>query len=100
MANSATIIATAARISVTLRIFPSLVFSRSELAPVPTPQLTIHPHSKRYALPPLLRRWAIPTALLHQLPHYYMKTIYYAILFRKSVILLKNHLGACRRREG
>jgi hypothetical protein len=29
-----------------------------------------------------------------------MKTIYYAILFRKSVILLKNHLGACRRREG
>src|SRR5215217_9539786 len=100
MANSATIIATAARISVTLRIFPSLVFSRSELAPVPTPQLAIHPHSKRYALPPLLGRWVLPNALLHQLPHYYMKTKHYAILFRKSVILLKNDLGACRSSEG
>src|SRR5215208_415271 len=100
MANSATIIATAASISVTLRIFPSLVRSRCELAPVLTPQLAIHPHSKRCARPPLLRRWVIPTALLHQLPHYYMKTKHYAILFRKSVILLKKDPGACRPSEG
>src|SRR5215216_4722345 len=100
MANSATIIATAARISVTLRIFPSLVFSRSELAPVPTPQLAIHPHSKRYALPPLLGRWVLPTALLYRLPHYYMKAKYYAILLKKNKRLLKkNLLDACRPSE-
>jgi hypothetical protein len=45
----------------------------------------------------LLGRWVIPTALLYRLPHYYMKTKYYAILLKKNKRFLKKNLLDARR---
>jgi hypothetical protein len=50
----------------------------------PHPQLTMHPYSKRYALPPFLRRRGSSLRTSISALHYYTKTKYYAILLKKS----------------